>query len=173
MFWIAHWFEFISSWWILKASRNCAQNLLRIPTDKFTREKNSHWFQELKKPVARQTRRWAEFHKRAPSPLFPQAESFPDPGCPVSATEDSWGQMINVRGSCFCGSLLAKVIGQMLSLWHQRSNLKWREIKKYIKNKRIIHLDWLLSIVIFVRSFFETLVIRIQYNEMKVGLSQW
>lgn len=62
--------------------------------------------------------------------------------------------MIRVGGSCFCGSFLAKVIRQMLSLWHQRSNLKWREIKKYIKNKRVIHLDWLLSIVIFVCSLF-------------------
>lgn len=133
----------------LKSSRNTRKH-------KFTRNKNSHWFKDLQKPVvARQIRQWAEFHKRAPCRLFlpPKCVS-QTVGCPLLCPLPGAHKRSVSAECCFCDSSLVEITRQMLSLWHQRSNFKWREIKQNLENKRKIYTTILtLSTVIFVCSF--------------------
>lgn len=71
---VAYWFEIINSWWILKAARNCTQNILRIPSNTNSGKENSYWFKATKYSLLPGRLENKQFHQRAPSPLFRQAQ---------------------------------------------------------------------------------------------------
>lgn len=125
--------------------------------------------------VARQIRQWAEFHKRAPCRLFLQPKRVSQTvGCPLLCPLLGAHKCSVSEECCFCDSSLVEVIRQMFSLWHQRSDFKWREIKQNIENKREINTTILLSPWwSLCVHFLDTFIIRIQGVDIKVHLSQW
>lgn len=128
------------AWWILKAARNCTQNTLRKPPNTNSRKENSYWFIATKDSLL--LGRWdnkktSTRGRPRHSPSKPSALHFPD-GWELFALYHVLvkANALCPEECCFCDSFLAEITRQMLSLWHQRSGFKWREIKQNIKNKR-------------------------------------